>query len=327
MKTDNVNLLLLRLSCFLSILGSLIVMLVCKTRKILEKQNGRHLIFWLSFSDFSSSFIYLLSSFLIKDNNENTIQCKVFALLGIFFPVASFLWTDFIAYYLYSMIVSRKFKTEKEWSNLMTYFHIISWGLSAFCILIVASFDHAGRSEENGNVDNTGGWCWVMASSKTLILWEIIGGKLIEWMSAFIILPYLYFITARTLVNLDNSWTNFVENNKTGIKKETFYQYSKRNLTSFIDKYLHEVDSSSSEPLLQTNDLYYDDEYSDITSINHNNHKQNSFDEREHIEAQTKSNTTNNTIINGNHNNQKTENGTKNTPKFRKFYTKMVRNH
>ena len=67
---------------------------------VLQKRKGRDLIFWLSFTDFASSVIYFLSSFETDDDGKNTDLCQTYALLGIFFPVASFLWTDFIGGFL-----------------------------------------------------------------------------------------------------------------------------------------------------------------------------------------------------------------------------------
>lgn len=203
---ENRNIWILRISCLLSIIGSIIVMIACRFPKKIWKKKGRQLIFWLSFSDLGTSIVYFISSF-DQTNNKNSKLCQTYSLLGIFFPVASFIWTDFIGYYLFSMINSRKLTTDKEWKYLMRWFHLISWGISGICITLVGGFHHAGRSEkEEDNSENTGGWCWVVTSKySNLILWEIIGGKCVEWLSCFIILPYLYYSTAKTLIQLDHS--------------------------------------------------------------------------------------------------------------------------
>ncbi len=74
--------------------------------------------------------------------------CKVMALLGIFFPVASFLWTDFIAFYLYIAVTRRSLKKIFEWKNLLRIFHFTAWTTSAVIIIVVASFGHEGKSDE-----------------------------------------------------------------------------------------------------------------------------------------------------------------------------------
>jgi hypothetical protein len=182
----------------------MIVMIACRFPKKMWKKKGRQLIFWLSVSDLATSIVYYFSSYENGDNNSSL--CQTTALLGIFFPVASFLWTDFIGFYLYSLIHSRKLTTDDEWKKLMRWFHVLSWGIAGICITLVGGFGHAGRSQSNDNADNTGGWCWVETSKySNLILWEIIGGKCVEWLSCFLILPYLYYSTAKTLIQLDMS--------------------------------------------------------------------------------------------------------------------------
>jgi hypothetical protein len=199
--SDATSNLILRVSCALSILGSLLVMLACSLPDSLRKKKGRQLIFWLSLTDFGTSVVYFLSSF--ETSTKNTDSCQTLALLGIFFPVASFLWTDFIALHIYMIITSRRLKTDKEWDRIMIYFHIISWGVGALCITLVAAFDHAGRNENDSSA-NTGGWCWVQtADPSMLIWWELIGGKFVEWTSCFLLLPFLYSSTGSTLVRLD----------------------------------------------------------------------------------------------------------------------------
>lgn len=197
-EKDVVTTFILRISCVLSILGSLIVMTACRFPETMRKKKGRTLIFWLSVSDFGTSVVYFLSTF--ENSEQNTPTCKTLALLGIFFPVASFFWTDFIAWHIYITIAERKIKTDQDWNRIMMIFHILAWGCSGLCISIIAIFDHAGRGE-----DNTGGWCWVEASDKSLIYWELIGGKFVEWSSCFIWLPYMYFLTIRTLYVLEQS--------------------------------------------------------------------------------------------------------------------------
>jgi hypothetical protein len=338
-SVDSYNKILLQISCTLSIFGSLTVMFICHSKGMLEKQKGKYLIFWLSFCDFSSSLIYLISSFSLTEEENNSKRCQIYALLGIFFPVASFLWTDFIAYYLYSMIVSRKSKTELEWKQLLIYFHLISWGVSALCILIIASFQHAGRSNESNEGDNTGGWCWVAASSKSLILWEIIGGKFIEWISAFLILPYFYFITARTLMSLDRSWSNMIiDKKRVPTKTRSDLWESVTNTTASvrysIQTYLYPdllTETGAAQvpyaPLLKrTRDQeegYHNSEEDheaeggggvedDMSSSTHQSHSPQSFQpslETHRTVHDTK---------------QLRYEETHNTPKFRRFYAKMV---
>jgi hypothetical protein len=188
-------------SCVLSIIGASVVMLVCRYPETNRKRSATQLIFWLSFADFCTAIVYLLASFE-SQKDENTTWCQTTALLGIFFPVASFCWTDVIAYYLYSLVMWNRFRSSDEWGRTMMKFHFYCWGIALVCIIFVASFDHAGKDTDSNS--NTGGWCWVRAHDKTqLFLWELIGGKFVEWLSAFVILPYLYAASAYRLISLE----------------------------------------------------------------------------------------------------------------------------
>lgn len=39
------------------------------------------------------------------------------AVLGIFFPVASFVWTDLVAYYIYTVVVERRTRNHAQWET------------------------------------------------------------------------------------------------------------------------------------------------------------------------------------------------------------------
>jgi hypothetical protein len=121
----------------------------------------------------------------------------MYALLGIYFPVASFLWTDCIAYFLYLVVSNRTSYQPYDWKTLLRKFHLFVWGLSLLIIALVFGFGHAGyASDDDANESsegNTGGWCWIKANSREKrFTWELIGGKLVEWTSYLLILPFLY---------------------------------------------------------------------------------------------------------------------------------------
>ena len=197
--TDTATTVLLRISCCFSIIGSLLVLFSCTFPISNRKKPGRILLLWLSATDLASSTVYFISSFV--DSGD---ACVTLSLLGIFFPVASFIWTDAIAYYLYTVVVTSNIhRTAAGWTNLMRLFHILAWGIASLCIILVASFGHAGSD------NNTGGWCWVTANSNTsLFVWELLGGKLVEIVSCLFVLPTLYYLAARKLFILEKS-SNF----------------------------------------------------------------------------------------------------------------------
>jgi len=77
---------------------------------------------------------------------------------------------------------------------------VIAWGTGLLILILVLFFKHAGGDQSNAN---TGGWCWVVADNyKDLFIWELIGGKAVEWISCFIIVPFLYALISFNLVRL-----------------------------------------------------------------------------------------------------------------------------
>lgn len=192
-------------SCCLSMVGSAIVALTWAYPVENRKKHGRILLFWLSITDFFSSLVYFLQTF---GTSANTVFCQTSALLGILFPVASFLWTDFIAYYLYLVVYYRTSFSDDQWKSLLFRFHAVAWSVSIFIVIFVSVFHHAGNNgsslEDDGVDSNTGGWCWITANSaKETFIWEVIGGKFVEWTSCLIVLPYLYTSVGCKLYNLD----------------------------------------------------------------------------------------------------------------------------
>lgn len=198
---------LVRTSCILSMFGAICVAITWYYPKENRSKQARILLFWLSFCDFISSFIYFLQSF--NFDNGSTF-CKTTALIDIFFPVASFLWTDCIAIYLYLVVTKRSFSISFDWKGLLWIFHGVTWSISLLVLLLVLCFNHAGKSSNDDLNDddafsNTGGWCWIVANNSTeQFLWELVGGKFIEWFSGLLLIPFLYISTAYQLYKLDS---------------------------------------------------------------------------------------------------------------------------
>lgn len=185
-------------------IGSLTIILTWAYPIENRNKHGRILLLWLSVCDFFASLFYFVSTL---GDNHDTAFCVSTSLLDIFFPVASFLWTDFIAYYFYLAVRSRSYSNPYNWKRVLLIFHIIAWSVSALVVIFVVSFDHAGRSSNDDNDDfanTTGVWCWIKANSpQETFIWEMIGGKFIEWLSALVIVPCLYISVGIQLYRID----------------------------------------------------------------------------------------------------------------------------
>jgi hypothetical protein len=196
---------LIQLSSVLSMIGAGLVAFTWAYPAENRNKHGRILLLWLSVADFLGSLFYFLQSF---DMHEESVYCRVFAALDIFFPVASFIWTDFIAYYLFLVVRQRAETFRYNWGRLLFSFHVIAWSVSLATMLLVILFNHAGRetgqSEDDDGGAETAGWCWIQAhNAQERWIWELIGGKFIEWTSGLIIVPYLYISVAYQLYQID----------------------------------------------------------------------------------------------------------------------------
>lgn len=175
-----------------------------------RRKVGKTLLFWLSFSDFFSSFVYFVQVF--NRTGANNAYCRAIGLLGIFFPVSSFIWTDLIAYYLFSVIVQRnQADSAAHWDQRLKYCHMVAWGVPAIIVTIVGLAHKVGQTTGNS-------WCWIEPQSNPNVEfgWELVGGKFVEWVSCFVILPTLYAYAACQLhkieINTDKPLVNTIEN-------------------------------------------------------------------------------------------------------------------
>ena len=200
---------IVQISCLLSMIGSALVVFTWAYPIQNRSKHARILLFWLSVADFMTSFFYFFQTFGFQDSNETF--CKVFALLDIFFPVASFIWTSFVAYYIYFVITMRTFPGVLVWKRMLFNFHVICWFVSLLVVVLVAAFSKEGSSSadddamnDDGGLSNTGGWCWITASDRVeKFYWELIGGKFVEWLCCWVIVPLLYVRVILEIYSID----------------------------------------------------------------------------------------------------------------------------
>lgn len=175
------------ISCVLSVLGSLAIIIAYARYPKLRKP-ARHLLLWLSVADLFTALIYIITIIGCYDCKNCAPGIKLLtAILGIFWPVASFLWTDCIAIYIFGA------SYQKKWVNptkrLFFVFHILSWIFPLILVLIIITMYFVNKEDIELTSEYTGGWCWV-----TKFKTQLIGGKAIEIFS-YIFLFIVYFST------------------------------------------------------------------------------------------------------------------------------------
>lgn len=182
-------------ACALSIAGTSLVFVEHFRDPSLWRRPARRLLVWLCVCDFLSALVYLLPG----DASGN--MCVAQALLGIYFPVASFVWTDCIALYVYLIVSSlqRRSSLLRSSGALFFWFHLVSWSIPLACVLAVYASGHAGKSNNTETTD----WCWIKTADdvvddkenshrQELFLWEVVGGKAVEWATCALFLPAVY---------------------------------------------------------------------------------------------------------------------------------------
>jgi hypothetical protein len=210
----------------MSFVGATMIMAISLCDRHLRRQPGRRVIFCLSLADAASAVVYSLTPLLRRlDGAAFTSLCDLQALAGIFFPVASFVWTDCLAYVVYSgssaaVNVLQAPRSKASEQLRFAFFCLLSWGVPSLCVGFVAGFNREGFSNPNTQETATGGWCWIKRVNQsddpgTLInnspeedqlVWEVIGGRFVEWTSIFVIVPLLYLLTHARVRRVIIAW-------------------------------------------------------------------------------------------------------------------------
>jgi len=142
----------------------------------------RELVVGLSASDLGTGIADMLPSTL----------CKIQAILGMYFPIASFIYTDGIGLMIYLSV--RGTHTKNDLYPLIKYFHIMALMIPLIICVIISEKDVAGPSDSFGT-----GVCWIPYEHKE---WRLLGGKVIEWLSWIFVLT-TYFTTLYRIQRLD----------------------------------------------------------------------------------------------------------------------------
>eukprot|EP01083_Nonionella_stella_P059464 155547_1 len=182
------------ISCTLSIFGSLLILGTYYHYQQIRKP-ARSLLFWLSVTDLGTALSYGMAVIQCGGHCNCLLATReIYTLLGIFFPVSSFLWTDCIALYIYAATYQKTWIAPRE--RLFCIFHIICWGLpAATCISIAVlramQIQYSITLTLGGS--NAGGWCWIQQWQ-----YDLLGGKVIEIFS-YIFLMSTYILTWKEL--------------------------------------------------------------------------------------------------------------------------------
>mmetsp|Transcript_46201 Transcript_46201/g.128838 ORF Transcript_46201/g.128838 Transcript_46201/m.128838 type:complete len:266 (+) Transcript_46201:2008-2805(+) len=187
------------LTCSASIVASLNIILHSGGAK--WKMPGRRLLCWLSIADFATALSGLIPI-------SSPALCQLQSVVGIFFPVAAFCWTDCIAFYVYKIIHDplRRGRMIRDPHRMFQTFHLICWSVPCVVCCVVLFSGHAGGDPRWQRVV-----CWLDTTeyddkdTRPMLAWQMIGGKAIETVS-FVLTIVLYFLSIRRLSKQENFW-------------------------------------------------------------------------------------------------------------------------
>lgn len=113
-------------SCVMAILGSLAIIVTLLVFPDQLKKSGHKLLFLLSIADLLTAVSYMVNVLVFSTDTT----CKALALVGIYFPVASFLWTDCISIFVYMSVTRLRRLHQPNYTSeavIFRWFHVVCW--------------------------------------------------------------------------------------------------------------------------------------------------------------------------------------------------------
>ncbi|XP_065842788.1 G-protein coupled receptor 157-like [Oscarella lobularis] len=154
--------------CALSIVGSLTIILSYVLFRDL-RGAARLMLVYLSFTDLTTAVSNAVG--IAIKSNTTTTSCQIQAGFAIYGSISSFLWTMFIAIYLYINVTYERSTLNRRLINYV--FHPLAWGLPLVIVATAAGLDVLGvdmnrlNSSENGSYARptvTAGWCYIRST-------------------------------------------------------------------------------------------------------------------------------------------------------------------
>ncbi|ETO07846.1 hypothetical protein RFI_29543, partial [Reticulomyxa filosa] len=147
---------------------------------------------YLSIADACTALGYLISVLNCPGCVCAYWKKELYTLLTIYFPVASFLWTDCIGLYAYGAANQGKWMRNRE--KLFRIFSVVCWLTPLAIVVAIALIDSTVSNEPiTFGGSSAGAWCWIQK-----FWFQFLGGKGVEWIS-YIFLFFIYVMTFRRL--------------------------------------------------------------------------------------------------------------------------------
>ena len=185
----------------LSIIGSLLIIFTFIKSSVVRAKTLRKMLVVLSIFDLCSSvgYIAMVTHPHIGDEDPADIKfCNFFALITIYFPVASFIATDGIALFAYLELSAQSTPRVKESKYILPVYIAACLIIPGILTILVASLNVEGYDP----AFHTGTcWIWGKWSPVEKFGYQILAGKGVEWIS-FVFVVCCYVPTVLRLWNI-----------------------------------------------------------------------------------------------------------------------------
>ena len=162
----------------------------------------------------------------------------------------------------------------------MVVYHGLAWGISLIIIMTVAITNHEGHSSNDDNMQ----WCWVVGEGRSQqFIWELVGGKLVEW-SSCIYISVIYILILHKLYQMNTNSHLSISQSSSGPRRyvpavlpapssshlsleEEEEEEEEVEGDPFIREYVSEVSSIPDPTDVLSNKYHTDDEDSEQVNI------------------------------------------------------------
>lgn len=176
---EGVKILLTVIAC-LSMFGSIAIIITYFLFENL-RTTPRRILVCISIGDFFTVFPYLIFAWHYDDYEyqKYSRNCMVQSFVTTTAVMWSFMWTSYLAFYLYLVVVKNRFELAEK---SMVVFHVINWGVP---LILVGAAAIKGNVLGSLQAQNSGGWCWIKKQHERweTILWMLEAGKFCEIVS------------------------------------------------------------------------------------------------------------------------------------------------
>ena len=189
-----VNRTLVTITCFLSLLGALLIIVTYIFWKDM-RSCSRKILVYISISDSVVAASYMFG--VLLPENANSTACVTQSFLSTAANICSFFWTLFMAIYLYAAVAR-----QTPAYNFLWFFHVIAWGVPLFIVVLAWERGALGNDRDI----YSSGWCWIRVRDhgNDDVIWMFVTDKFWEILVFVLILIFYGLLKCHIRTEVNN---------------------------------------------------------------------------------------------------------------------------